>query len=319
MNIDTIYDGKILVKFIYSPLNEMLCALHVLCNSKHHLHRKEWADSVYEKIDNKLKNSILEFGEITDDYMIPMDFNMYFKECDDLNILSSIEYLENVNLYNIRKIFRKYNISINSGQYKRFLSFLKQFYIEVYMKEEKYIEPVIIRTLKKKADYTRENGIYKLVDSIHERINVDGEKVTFLKYKEITYAWEEIKFIYISVSTFISPHLLLGTGKDYINLTVLLELQSYENEAPEDLVRMLSSLGDSTRLRILKEISYKGRSTQELSKILSMSEAAVSKALKLLFESKIVSKQRNGNYIIYNLNKRELDYLEYKIYEYILR
>ena len=147
----------------------------------------------------------MEFGEITDDYMIPMDFNMYFKECDDLNILSSIEYLENVNLYNIRKIFRKYNISINSGQYKRFLSFLKQFYIEVYMKEEKYIEPVIIRTLKKKADY------------------------------------------------------------------------------------------------------------------ISMSEAAVSKALKLLFESKIVSKQRNGNYIIYNLNKRELDYLEYKIYEYILR
>lgn len=205
MNIDTIYDGKILVKFIYSPLNEMLCALHVLCNSKHHLHRKEWADSVYEKIDNKLKNSILEFGEITDDYMIPMDFNMYFKECDDLNILSSIEYLENVNLYNIRKIFRKYNISINSGQYKRFLSFLKQFYIEVYMKEEKYIEPVIIRTLKKKADY------------------------------------------------------------------------------------------------------------------ISMLEAVVSKALKLLFESKIVSKQRNGNYIIYNLNKRELDYLEYKIYEYILR
>lgn len=61
------------------------------------------------------------------------------------------------------------------------------------------------------------------------------------------------------------------------------------------------------------------RTLKKKADYISMSEAAVSKALKLLFESKIVSKQRNGNYIIYNLNKRELDYLEYKIYEYILR
>lgn len=80
---------------------------------------------------------------------------------------------------------------------------------------------------------------------------------------------------------------------------------------------MLKALGDATRLRILSEINPIGKSTQELSSILNISEAAVSKALKLLLEAKLVNKIRRGNYIIYSLNSIEIDYLPYNIYEYI--
>lgn len=315
MIIDTIYENKTLIRFIYSPLREMLCALHVLCNDKHHLHRKQWAEKIDKKIDDDLKKDILECGSITNEYTIIMDF----EECDDLNISSSIEYMEDMVLYKVRKIFERYNKKITAKQYKQIIATLKKFYIQVFIKEEKFIEPVMIRLLKRKASFAREHGILQLIDSIHERIELSEDKITFYKHKQIEVNISDLNKINIYVSTFIGPHLLLGYGRDFLELTILLEYEKYSEDVPEDLVNSLSALGDATRIRILKEISKEGKSTQELSRILCISEAAVSKALKLLFKSNIVYKQRKGNYIIYKLNKIEIDYLPYKIYEYILR
>ncbi|SHK29266.1 DNA-binding transcriptional regulator, ArsR family [Hathewaya proteolytica DSM 3090] len=321
MNIDTIYEKKILCEFVYSPLKEMLCALHVLYKSDHHLHRKTWIDTVNEHMSQELKKEIIEVGEFTEGYIVPLDFMIAFAECNNLSVLSSIEFLEDVPLYKITKIIKTYDINrkITEAQYSRLINLLKSFYINVFSHELKYIEPMMVRVLKKKSSYAKEKGIMALIDSIHERIKIEDEEIVFYKYREFRMKWADIKKITINISTFISPHLLLGYNKNSLDLTVLLELQHYEKEAPKDLEKVLKALGDGTRLRILKEISKKGKTTQELSTILNVSEAAVSKALKLLYQAKIVDKKRSGNYLIYTLNKLQIDYLPYKIYEYLMR
>lgn len=318
MDIDLIYENKILCEFVYSPLREMQCALHVLCDSSHHLHRKKWVDKVNEKIDGKLKKQLKEFGEITMDFLISMDFTTHFKECNQLDILSSIDFLIDVPFYKINKMFKEYKKTITSIEYHNLLDFLKVFYIEVFREELKYIEPLLIRILKRKSEYAKENGVFNFIDTIHERIKIEDGVIIFYKYKEFRFQLKDIKNITIYISTFISPHLLLGYEKKSIDLTMLVELQEYEKTPPIDLEKRLKAIGDGTRLRILKEIGTKGKTTQELSIKLNISEAAVSKALKLLYDSKLVDKTRAGNYIIYNLNTIEIDYLPYKIYEYLM-
>ncbi|WP_238881699.1 helix-turn-helix transcriptional regulator [Clostridium sp. YIM B02551] len=318
MKIDVIYEKGILCKFKYSPLYEMFCAMHVLSSPDHHLHRKQWVQKVQEKIDNKFLEEVVKCGELTNQYCIVMDFCNCFEECNDLSILSSIEFLSNVTIYKINKIFKEYDKRITQREYLSFLELLKRFYIEIFQEELKYIEPIITRVLKKQAALGREKGIFYIVDTIHERIQLNDEKIKFIKNKEYVVSREKLKCITINSSTFVSPHLMLGIIGDNLYLTHLIDLGSIEKESPLDLERTLKALGDSTRLKILKEISKRGKSTQELSGILNISEAAVSKALKIMHEGNLVIKERRGNYIIYSINSTEIDYIPYKIYEYIM-
>lgn len=317
MDIDSIYENKIICEFVYSPLREMQCALHVLYNSDHHLHREIWVNKVNGKLDKKLKEELDYFSEITNEFLISMDFTTNFKECNQLDILSSIDFLTDIPFYKINKIFKEYHKKITSIDYNKFLDFLRNFYIKVFKEELKYIEPLLIRILKGKSEYAKENGVLNLIGNIHERIKIEDDVIIFYKYKEFRFDLKNIKNITINISSFISPHLLLGNGKDFIELTILVELQEYEKTAPLDLEKRLKALGNGTRLRILREIGSTGKTTQELSAILNISEAAISKAVKLLYNSKLVDKTREGSYIIYTINDIEIDYLPYKIYEYL--
>ena len=59
-------------------------------------------------------------------------------------------------------------------------------------------------------------------------------------------------------------------------------------------------------------------STQHLAKKLGISEAAVSKQLKVLSAGGLVNKTRKGNYMIYSVDETALDFLTYRIYEYLM-
>ena len=50
---------------------------------------------------------------------------------------------------------------------------------------------------------------------------------------------------------------------------------------------------------------------------MQISEAAVSKQLKILAEGGLVEKKREGNYILYSIRTETLDFLTYRIYEYL--
>lgn len=313
MKIDVIYEKGILCEFLYSPLNEMFCALHVLNRPHHHLHRVEWAEDILRSMNESFKSELFELSEITNEFLIVMDFCSEFSECNDLNIPSAIEFLKDAPFHKIKNIFKEYNKDIKKSEYDRLLDFIKRFYLDIFESELKYIEPFITRILKSKVRLGQDIGIINLIDTIHERIKIEEDEIVFLKYKEFRFKIKEIKQITLNLSTFISPHLLLGMEENKLILTFLVELKDYKKDSPKDLEKTLKALGDGTRLKILKEISKKGKSTQELSELLGISEAAVSKALKLLQEGNLVLKERRGNYILYSPNNIEIDYLPYKI------
>jgi DNA-binding transcriptional ArsR family regulator len=71
---------------------------------------------------------------------------------------------------------------------------------------------------------------------------------------------------------------------------------------PDDLVHVLRALGDETRLRALKLIAAKPRSTQELAPLVGISEAGLSKHLRALARAGLVQSRREGYYVLYSLD-----------------
>jgi DNA-binding transcriptional ArsR family regulator len=76
--------------------------------------------------------------------------------------------------------------------------------------------------------------------------------------------------------------------------------------APPDLLSLLRAAGDDSRLRILKLVAERPRTTEELAPLVSLSEPALSRHLRILGEAGVVSARRDGYYVLYRLERSAL-------------
>lgn len=70
---------------------------------------------------------------------------------------------------------------------------------------------------------------------------------------------------------------------------------------PQDLLAMLRAAGDPTRLQILQLLAQRPRSTREIAGLIGLTEAAISKHLKLLHQSGWVESERRSYYLYHQL------------------
>jgi DNA-binding transcriptional ArsR family regulator len=75
---------------------------------------------------------------------------------------------------------------------------------------------------------------------------------------------------------------------------------------PDGLVRVLRACGDDVRLRALRLIAERPRSTQELAPLVGLSEPALSKHLHQLADAGVLDPQRDGRYVLYHLRRDRL-------------
>jgi DNA-binding transcriptional ArsR family regulator len=109
----------------------------------------------------------------------------------------------------------------------------------------------------------------------------------------------------LSPSVFVWPHVRVScdppfpVGFVYPAPTMLDE--AGPRLPPGELVRVLRALADETRLRILALIAERPRSTQELAPLVDMSDAGLSKHLRALADAGLLSRRREGYYVLYSL------------------
>jgi DNA-binding transcriptional ArsR family regulator len=68
-----------------------------------------------------------------------------------------------------------------------------------------------------------------------------------------------------------------------------------------ELLQELDAIADPTRLTLLRLVAARPRSTRELSQLLELSDAAVSKHLRRLADAELVRSEREGYYVLYRL------------------
>ena len=109
----------------------------------------------------------------------------------------------------------------------------------------------------------------------------------------------------LSPSYFVWPHLRVNCDPPFPVSLIYPPRSVREEAAPKlpsgELVEGLRALGDDTRLRVLALIAERPRSTQELAPLVGMSEAGLSKHLRLLARAGVLESRRDGYYVLYSL------------------
>ena len=85
------------IEFMYSPYYEMLCSLHVITKPDHHLNRLNWYRDIKVNMDDELYKEIMYFGTHYFEWLSALDFYKYFHGINDLNIIASLEYINEMN------------------------------------------------------------------------------------------------------------------------------------------------------------------------------------------------------------------------------
>ncbi|OPJ63095.1 transcriptional repressor SdpR [Clostridium oryzae] len=321
VKIDIIKEKNFNIEFIYSPLFEMLCSIHVLVKPEHHLERIAWAEEISAKIPSKLYKTLNKFGMKTSHWCVVMDMCNIYDECDDFNIMAAINFLQDLNIKDFNKFFLKYaedRIELfNKEEKTEMVLALKEYYLNYFERELRFMEPLLIRCLKRESEKCSKLGIVAYVDKLHGRIEVTKEAFLFHKYKLYQIPFSDVKRIVVRISSFINPHLLMDYGDDMVQFTANAHLSEGKDDVPMDLLKLMKALSDETRLKIIRRLHESRASTQSLAKDLKLTEACISKHLKILYDTELVYKERVGNYIYYYLNKFYIDAIPLTIYEYI--
>lgn len=347
MILDERFENGFNIKFVYSPFFEMLCSLHVLTKPDHHLGRLNWANNIKENMDQELYKEILYFGKNFFGWLGPMGFCELSNRVNDFNIIDAIDFISEVSIEEY--IYQMLNESVekeeitycinhkgkaskfadlNASQLeifedpeafrRRFLSCLKKYYYLFFEKELRFIEPLLMRIMKKQIELSKKIGILDYITTIHPRIKLEDEEIKLIKYTVFSFPYDKLERVDFRISSFVAPHLLVGMeGKHHLKFTISANLEEKLEQVPVDLSKIMKALGDETRLKILRCLYNEKNSTQEVAQELGISEAAVSKHLKLMLDSGMLHKERSGNYIHYILNKITLDSIPLKLHEYL--
>ena len=117
----------------------------------------------------------------------------------------------------------------------------------------------------------------------------------------------------MDASVFVWPHLRVNCDDPWpvslIYATPEMAREAKPRIPPAELVEALRALADDTRLRVLRLIAERPRTTQEIAPLVGLSPAGLSKTLRRLAAAGLVTTHREGYYVVYSLASDRVDAL----------
>lgn len=328
------------IKTVVCPYHEMLCSLHVLHQPEHHPKRLHWAKELLSRMSPSLVEGIQAIGRLSDSWtgLTLMDrLGSFSSSQEGIRVLKALPDTELIHVMLNGRIslgtILEWQHGLPPGHGKpvtppdepaRYLlqhlesvrnlliTTLEDYEQEYFRKEWEYIQPWI-HTAAAQFQEAASRSAEKALNSLHPRLQAADGTITAQKAFTYHFEYEQLQQIFVLSSTFIFPHLLIDwtgdKGRLMLPLAVDIPGLAFNEAPPEDLLRQFRGLGDATRLRMLKLLWQAPHCTKQLAPVLGISEAAVSKQLKLLSEAGLVTSERKGNYLFYSSSKEAFDSL----------
>jgi DNA-binding transcriptional ArsR family regulator len=190
---------------------------------------------------------------------------------------------------------------------RRFASLLSAYWEAAFSAEWARLEPRLADAVSEAGRVIAGEGVYAFLRGLPRQLRVDPAREEFGKdvpHDHRVEVTEESPLVLVP-SAFAWPHVWLNCDAPW-PLGVVYPAQFVAEDArpripSADLVRVLRAAGDDVRLRALKLIAERPRSTQELAPLVGISEAGLSKHLRLLAGAGLVTTRREGYYVLYSL------------------
>lgn len=331
------------IQFVYSPFFEMICSLHVLFHPAHHKNREQWAIDMKRRMNTPLYQTLDYFDVISEEYMGAMEYR-YLEDCfHEFDVINSIEALlvlpsrqfaylmmnkkmseEEIDSYQLKRQqaegvsnqVHQFLMTTEEAQ-RSFVAALKEYYYLYFQSDLSVLEPFLVRSIQAHKGLAKTMGMLDYISILHPRIEVLNDRLSLHKYKRFDFLYKDISILDIGISSFMDPHLLMGEEDGMLSLCIRVKVDKIEDAVHEDLIVLLKALADKTRLKIVKLLYEKARCTQELALMIDITEAGISKHLKLLLKAQVIRKIRKGSFMLYYLEPERMDRIPMNIYQYL--
>ncbi|MEM7332801.1 MAG: metalloregulator ArsR/SmtB family transcription factor [Chloroflexota bacterium] len=201
----------------------------------------------------------------------------------------------------------------------RFSQFIQNYWESFFHQEWSKIESIIIEEITSRGQELMDLGIMQMLDNLSDRFSIDYTLQSARYFKndieeECTFRHFDTLNLYPSYYTYPSFNFFKkqDSHADPFSLSITYPLphqrQAGQPPAPsKDLLNILRGVADSTRLQILTLVAHKPCSTAELSRVIGLSESAISKQLKLMHQVGWVTAKRDSYYVLYRASAHPLE------------
>jgi DNA-binding transcriptional ArsR family regulator len=184
---------------------------------------------------------------------------------------------------------------------------LERYWREAFEEEWARIEPELAAGVSEAGHQIEQRGLYGMLRGLWPEVRSDRQAERFWLERphdhEVSIGPGDT--LLLAPSAYVWPHVRVNCDGPW-PLGLVFPVSSIAREArpripPARLVGMLRALADDTRLRALRLIAERPRSTQELAPLVGVSEAALSKHLRVLADAGLLERRREGYYVLYRL------------------
>jgi DNA-binding transcriptional ArsR family regulator len=205
----------------------------------------------------------------------------------------------------------------------RLSALLAAYWEAAFAAEWERLEPELARTVSDAGAAIARSGLYAYLRGLSPALLIDAEarelrrRLPHEHDVEITAASPLV----LVPSWYVWPHVRVSCDPPWPHGIVypapFAAAETRVGLPAAELVHVLRALGDPTRLRALKLIAAKPRSTQELAPLVGISEAGLSKHLRQLARAGIVEPRREGYYVVYSLAHARIEALSEALLEFL--
>ena len=191
---------------------------------------------------------------------------------------------------------------------RQFAGLLGDYWRAAFEVEWERIEPLLAASVAEAGRTLAASGIWAVLGRLPPRCRADAAREELLidLPHEHDVVVSEASPLLLCPSVFVWPHLRVNCDPPWpialVYAAPFLAREAAPRVPPAELLRILRALGDDTRLRILKLIAERPRTTQELGPLVGLSTAGLSKSLRRLAEAGLVVPRREGYYVVYSLD-----------------
>jgi DNA-binding transcriptional ArsR family regulator len=189
----------------------------------------------------------------------------------------------------------------------RLATMLERYWDAAFAAEWDQLEPRLAAAVSEAGRQLADDGVYPFLLGLAPQLRVDASREEFgldVPHEHRIEIGDEETLV-LAPSYFVWPHVRVACDEPW-PLTLVYPagfvLGAARRELPPgDLLRSLRAVADATRLRALRLIAERPRSTQELARLIGISEAGLSKHLRLMAHAGLLTTRREGYYVLYSL------------------
>ena len=190
-----------------------------------------------------------------------------------------------------------------------FCSFLAAYWEAAFGAEWQRVESTLSHAIAEAGRVLAADGIWPVLGRLPGNCRTDPDRDELLidlpHDHDVVVSAENPLLLVPSV--FVWPHLRVNCDPPWPTALVYaapsLAREAQPRIPPAELLRILRAVADDTRLRVLKLIAERPRTTQELGPLVGLSNAGLSKGLRRLAEAGLITARRQGYYVVYSLDE----------------